>query len=77
MMARFDREKEAAIVGDTTGEGFILDMFSTELANHEFGYTYELEETLEAVGLTVAAVKANPNLLNGLRKALKKYGATI
>lgn len=37
MMARFDREKEAAIVGDTTGEGFILDMFSTELANHEFG----------------------------------------
>ena len=44
MMARFDREKEAAIVGDTTGEGFILDMFSTELANHEFGYTYELEE---------------------------------
>ena len=36
-----------------------------------------MEETLEAVGLTVAAVKANPNLLNGLRKALKKYGATI
>lgn len=77
MMDRFDRERAEAIMADSTGDGFILDMFSFELANHEFGYTYELSETLEAVGLTVAAVKANPNLLNGLRKALKKYGATI
>ena len=36
-----------------------------------------IEGAKQAVGLTVAAAKANPNLLNGLRKALKKYGATI
>lgn len=59
------------------GEGFVLDMFKTELANHEYGYTYELDETLAAVGLTISAVKANQNLLNGLRKALEKYGVTI
>lgn len=77
MMDRFDKERAEAIKADATGEGFVLDMFKTELANHEYGYTYELDETLAAVGLTISAVKANQNLLNGLRKALEKYGVTI
>lgn len=74
MMDRFDREKEEAIVSDTAGDGFILDMFRTELANHEYGYTYELGETLDAVGLTLSEVQKRPNLYNGLRMALDRYG---
>lgn len=74
MIERFDREHWDAIAGDQTGEGYILDMFRTELANHEFGYTYELGETLEELSLTRSQVKADPKLLHGLRLALEKYG---
>ena len=38
MRAMFDRhrrELQEAIAADKTGDGFIYDMFSTELANHE------------------------------------------
>ena len=50
------------------------DLFRTELANHEYGYTYELGETLDAVGLTLSEVQKRPNLYNGLRMALDRYG---
>lgn len=42
MMARQSRERQQAIAEDKTGEGFILDMFSQELANHEYSYTQDL-----------------------------------
>ncbi len=48
-------------------------MFAAELANHEYGYTYELDETLDALGLTLDKVKADKRLRKGLNKALKKY----
>ena len=51
----------------------IKDMFAAELANNEFGYTYELDETLDALGLTLDKVKADKRLRKGLNKALKKY----
>lgn len=37
--ARHDAEMAAAIAEDTTGEGFIYEMFLYELYNHEYGYT--------------------------------------
>lgn len=77
LMDRHERERQEAIAGDSTGEGYILDMFRTELANHEFGYTYELRETLDCLGLTIDQVRSNPKLLHGLRKALEQYGANI
>ncbi len=46
---------------------------AAELANNEFGYTYELDETLDALGLTLDKVKADKRLRKGLNKALKKY----
>ncbi len=73
MVERHAKEREAAIAGDKTGTGFIKDMFAAELANHEFGYTYELDETLDALGLTLDKVKADKRLRKGLNKALKKY----
>ena len=73
LLDRHDRERREAVEGDTTGEGYILDMFKTELANHEFGYTGDLSETLETVGLTMKGVRSNPALLHGLQKALASY----
>lgn len=73
MLKRFKDETDAAIAADTTGDGFIYDMFYYELANHEYCITYELDETLDALGLTAEQVNADKRLLHGLKKAEKAY----
>lgn len=75
MFARHKKEREEAITSDKKGNGYIYEMFKYELANHEYGYTQELDETLDAVDLTCEQVRSNPNLLYGLNKALKDYGS--
>lgn len=70
---RFHRELKEEIEKDKTGEFFIKDMFSYELANHEYGYTMELDDTLQAIGITIEEINNNENLKNGLRLALEKY----
>lgn len=54
---------------DTTGDGFILDMFIYELDNHEYGYTYDDSDATEALGFTYEQIEQDSALLNGLRKA--------
>jgi hypothetical protein len=73
MFERHDKEMKEAINADTTGDGFICDMFSYELANHEYGYTYELDDTLDALGLTMDEINSKENLKQGLKLALGKY----
>lgn len=73
LVDRLDREKQEAIAADTTGDGIIKDMFLYELANHEYCITYDLKDTLEALGLTVDEINADPRLLRGLEKALTQY----
>lgn len=68
-MARHDAELSAAIAADLTGEGFICDMFRYELDNHEYSYTLELSDTLEALGYTVKDINADKRLLHGLERA--------
>ena len=43
----------------------------------KLGYTYDLEDTLNAVGLTAEQIKGNKALHHGLQKALKRYGVKI
>ena len=57
MMARHAAEHQQAIDGDITGDGYIYQMFAYELANHEYGYTYDLDDTLEAAGVTLEEVQ--------------------
>ena len=66
-------ELQAAIRNDLDGSGFIKDMFRYELANHEYCITYDLEPTLDALGLSVDEVNNSPALLNGLRLAKREY----
>lgn len=73
MFGRHTDEMQAAIDGDLTGDGFIFDMFSYQLANHEYGYTWDVEPTLDALGLTLQEVNASFNLKRGLNKARKAY----
>lgn len=67
------KEIEDRIEEDTTGSEFIAKMFKYELANHEYGYTRDLEPTLRALALTEEDIIKRPNLKEGLRIALEEY----
>ena len=64
--ARHPRELQGAQEGDPTGEGFIKDMFFSELENHEYSYTGSAEDTLDSLGLSFEDVAADPRLAHGL-----------
>ena len=72
MMDRFDRELQEAIASDQTGDGFIYEMFLYELESHEYGYTRDPEEALDALGYTWEQVQEDTKLLNGFAKAHDK-----
>lgn len=69
MNRRHTAQLKEAIAADETGEGFIYQMFYYELANHEYGYTGDLEDTLDALGYTAEEINADERLLRGLNKA--------
>lgn len=50
---------------------FIYDMFSYELANHEYTYTRDLSDTLNVLNISERDIKNNPNLKNGLKLAVE------
>lgn len=69
MLNRHEQEMKDAMNHEETGKTFIYEMFRYELANHEYGYTRDVEPTLDALGLTWDEVKNNPKLAAGLEKA--------
>lgn len=54
------------------GMEFYYSMFYHELKNHEFGYTGDDTETLEALGITEKDLSKNPIALEALKKAEAK-----
>lgn len=72
ILSRHDKEMEDAINNDKDGTGFVFDMFLYELRNHEYGYTWETEDTLECLGYTAEQVEADLKLKAGFEKA-KEY----
>lgn len=69
MTKRHRDEFEAAVAADQTGDGFIYQMFYDELCNHEYGYTGDTTDTLDALGYTLDEVLADERLAHGLEKA--------
>ena len=66
---RHNTEMAAAIAEDKTGDGFIYQMFLAELADHEYGYTGDSEDTLDALGYTMEQIEADARLLKGFQRA--------
>ena len=71
MFSRHVKEEADAIASDPTGDGYIYQMFNYELANHEYGYTWDPEPTLDALGMTMEQIEKDPRLLHGWNKAVK------
>ena len=70
MSDRHEQERNDAIAADKKGTGYIYQMFLEELANHEFTYTDDISDTLDALCITVEEINENPNLRRGLEKAI-------
>jgi len=66
MFDRHEAERKAAMQDDE----YLYQMFNYELANHEYGYTQDLTDTLEALGLTIDEINANPRMADALKRAI-------
>lgn len=67
MVERHAAEREVAIKENKND--FLYHMFNYELANHEYSYTGELDDTLDALGLTLEEIEANPAMDEALTRA--------
>ena len=66
LFERHQAEHEAAMQDDE----YLFTMFNYELANHEYSYTYELDDTLDALGLSINEVNDTPRMAEALKKAI-------
>jgi hypothetical protein len=66
MFASHEEEHKAAMQDDE----YLYQMFNYELANHEYGYTQDLTDTLEALGLTIDEINADPRMADALKRAI-------
>lgn len=73
MNKRHRKEEKNAIENDKTGEGYIKDMFESEFVNNEYGYTHDMENTLDVLGLTIEEINEDERLRHGLELALKRF----
>lgn len=72
LINKLDSEIKKEIDNDKSGENFIKDMFYSELLNHEYGYTRDITDTLDALGIAESDLKNNVALKHGLDLAVKK-----
>lgn len=69
ILAQPIRERAAALADPETGPQFAFDMFLYELNNHEYSWTGDTGEALEALGYSFDDVAADPVLSEALKKA--------
>lgn len=52
---------------------FVYEMFRYELANHEYVITFDIDDTLDACGITFEEYRANPMYMEQMEKAKNDY----
>ena len=62
-----DRERAAAL----RHPEYVFNMFYSELANHEYSYTGDASETLQALGMSEDQLRADPALYEAFERAKK------
>ena len=65
LFKRHKQEIKDAISADSTGSGFIKDMFYYELCNHEYCITMDPEDAIYALGITVDEINNDEKLKKG------------
>lgn len=72
MSTRFRREQQEAIDADKSGDGFVYQMFYTMLEGHDFCFTLDAEDALEALDMTMEDIESNPKLKRAFERAKRK-----
>lgn len=70
MLQNFRKAREKAIADPDTGKDFARDMFLYELVNHEYTYTGDPEEAVNALGYTRKDINHNAVLKSALQEAI-------
>lgn len=52
------------------GDEYLFEMFNYELSNHEYCVTHDLTDTLDALGLTIDEINADPAMADALKRAI-------
>lgn len=71
MLNRHREEHLKAIEKDTTGEGYIYDMFVYELQKHKYKYTYRVDEVFQTLNISIETLLQNTVMSQALVKARK------
>lgn len=66
MFERHEAEHKAAMQDDE----YLFSMFNYELSNHEYCVTYDYRDALDALGLTIDEVNADPRMASALKRAI-------
>lgn len=69
MIERHSAEEETA--RRENKDDYLYHMFDYELANHEYNYTGELDDTLDALCLTMEDIVSDPRMEDALHRACK------
>lgn len=69
MFERHTKERKAARTENK--DDYLYHMFNYELANHEYNYTGDLTDTLDALDLTLEDIEADPRMDEALKRACK------
>lgn len=69
MIERHAQEREVAIRENK--DDYLYHMFDYELGNHEYTYTHELGDTLDALGLTMKDINADMRMYDALMRAIR------
>ena len=75
MFRQHKRQRKIAAAADKTGNGYLLEMFRYELANHEYGYTRDPEPALDALGLTEQEIAGDKRLCAAYLTARRQEAA--
>ena len=70
MHKMFERHELERKMARKHGDDYLFEMFNYELANHEYNYTGDLTDTLEALGLTMDEINADPRMADALKRAI-------
>lgn len=73
MFDQHAKERTDAIEADSKGTGYIYDMFCCELTRHDFCMTWDVTDTLDALGFSMEDVEKSNALKRGLKKAIAKF----
>ena len=70
MEKMFERHELERKMARKHGDDYLFEMFNYELANHEYCITHDLTDTLDALGLTIDEVNADPRMADALKRAI-------